>query len=94
MNHETTLHDPTAETTPVSRPRRTPPASLDGKVVALQDIGKARSDEFLDYVEARLHARGLRTIRSAKPTNAKVAKPEVLQRIATEADVVIQALAD
>lgn len=94
MNQDQTLHDPTSESAPIQRPRRTPPTSLEGKVVALQDIGKTRSDEFLDYVEARLQARGLRTLRSAKPTNAKVAAPEVLQRIATEADVVVQALAD
>ncbi len=90
----TVLHDPTAETSPVTRPRRPPPDSLEGKVVALLDIGKTRSDEFLDHVEALLGARGIATLRAAKATNAKPAPVEVLQRIATEAHVVVEALAD
>ena len=90
----TVLHDPTAEVAPIRRPRRSPPESLEGKVVALQSIGKWRSAEFLDYTETRLNARGIQTIRTAKPTNAKMATVELLQKIATEADVVVQALAD
>jgi len=88
------LYDPTSELAPTMRPRLTPPTSLDGKIVALQSIGKARSAEFLDYVEARLKARGIRTLRTAKPTNAKVAPLAVIQEIVSEADVVIQGLAD
>lgn len=90
----TVLHDPTSERAPEMRPRRAPPASLEGRVVALQGIGKLRSDEFLDHVKTRLDARGIRTIRTDKPTNARRAPTELLQRIATEADVVVQALAD
>ncbi|MCG8467462.1 MAG: hypothetical protein MJB57_04540 [Gemmatimonadetes bacterium] len=90
----TTLYDPTDEGAPTRRERRAPPRALDGAVVALQDIGKIRSDEFLDHIERLLEERGVRTIRSAKPTNAKRAPTETLQRIATEADVVVQALAD
>ncbi len=89
-----TLLDPTDERSPLRRARLEPPASLDGRTVALQDIGKIRSDEFLDHIQELLEARGVRTIRTAKPTNAKCAPTEVLQRIATEADVVVQALAD
>lgn len=90
----TTLHDPTGETTPAVRPRRPPPDELDGRVVALQGIGKARTEEFLDHVERRLNARGIETIRSNKPTNARTASPEILRHIATEAHAVVQALAD
>lgn len=88
------LRDPTAETTPLRRPRLKPPPSLEGRTIALFDIGKTRSDEFLDRVEARLAERGLKVRRYAKPTNAKVAPPEVIQRIADEADVVLIALSD
>ena len=90
----TVLHDPTSETASSTRPRRSPPESLEGKVVALLDIGKTRSDEFLDHLEARLGERGIATLRAAKATNAKPATVDVLQRIATEADVVVEALAD
>lgn len=90
----TVLHDPTSELAPEMRPRRAPPPSLEGRVVALQGIGKLRSDEFLDHVKARLDALGVATIRTDKPTNARRAPTELLQRIAAEADVVVQALAD
>ena len=89
-----TLHDPTSETAPATRPRRQPPASLDGRTVALFDIGKLRADEFLDCLEARLHARGIATARFAKPTNAKPATNAILDDIAAGADVVVEALAD
>jgi hypothetical protein len=62
--------------------------------VALQGIGKERTEEFLDYIETRLQARGIKTIRTSKPTNARTASPDILQRIATEAHAVVQALAD
>ncbi|HXF67901.1 MAG TPA: hypothetical protein VNK67_14540 [Burkholderiales bacterium] len=88
------LRDPTAETSPVKRARRSPPPSLEGKIIALFDIGKTRSDEFLDCVERRLKERGLATKRFGKPTNAKVATPETVQRVAQEADVVLIALSD
>jgi hypothetical protein len=88
------LRDPTAETSAIKRPRVKPPASLDGLTVALFDIGKTRSDEFLDHVEKRLAERGLKTRRYAKPTNVKVASIEVLQKVATEADAVLIALSD
>jgi hypothetical protein len=88
------MRDPTAETTAVKRPRVAPPKSLDGITVALFEIGKARSDEFLDQVERRLTERGVKTKRYAKPTNAKVAPTEVMQRVATEAQAVIIGLSD
>jgi len=88
------MRDPTAETSPLKRPRLKPPASLDGLTIGLFDIGKTRSDEFLNQVEQRLAERGLKVRRYAKPTNAKVAPVEVMQKVTTEADVVLIALSD
>ncbi len=90
----TVLHDPTSELVSQMRPRLTPPPSLEGRVVALQGIGKLRSDEFLDHVKTRLDVLGIETIRTDKPTNARRAPVELLQRIATEAHIVVQGLAD
>jgi hypothetical protein len=88
------MRDPTAETTGIKRPRKAPPPSLEGKTIGLFDIGKARTDEFLNQLEKRLNERGLRTRRYGKPTNAKVATAEILQKVAAEADVVMIALSD
>ncbi len=88
------MRDPTAETSAVQRPRVAPPKSLEGITVALFEIGKTRSDEFLDQVERRFNERGVKTKRYAKPTNAKVAPTEVMQRVATEAGAVVIGLSD
>ena len=88
------MRDPTAETSPVKRPRRAPPPSLEGLTIGLFDIGKGRTDEFLDQVEKRFQERGLKTRRCGKPTNAKVATPENLQKIAAEVDVILIGLSD
>jgi hypothetical protein len=88
------LRDPTAETSSVKRARRAPPASLAGLTVGLFDIGKTRSDEFFNQIEKRFTERGLKVKRFGKPTNAKVATPENLQKVASEADVVVIGLSD
>ncbi|MCC7483578.1 MAG: hypothetical protein IT529_01190 [Burkholderiales bacterium] len=88
------MRDPTAETAAVKRQRRAPPPSLEGKRIGLFDIGKTRTGEFLDQVERRLHERGLATVRCGKPTNAKVATPENLRKVASEVDVVLIGLSD
>ena len=88
------MRDPTAETSPVKRARRAPPKSLDGLTVGLFDIGKTRTPEFLDQVEKRLNEKGIKTRRCGKPTNAKVATPENLQKISAEVDVVLIGLSD
>jgi hypothetical protein len=88
------LRDPTAETSAIKRPRVKPPASLEGLTIGLFDIGKTRSNEFLDQIEKRLAERGLKTRRYAKPTNAKVAPTEVMQQVVSEADAVLIALSD
>jgi len=88
------MRDPTAEASPLKRARVKPPASLDGLTIGLFDIGKTRTDEFLDQIEKRFVERGLKTRRYAKPTNAKVAPAEVIQKVVDEADVVLIALSD
>ncbi len=88
------MRDPTAETSSVKRPRRAPPASLAGLTVGLFDIGKTRSDEFFNQIEKRFTERGLKVKRFGKPTNAKVATPENVQKVADEADVVVIGLSD
>lgn len=89
-----TLRDPTAETSPTRRARLAPPASLDGKTVALMDIGKSRGKEFLDRLEGHFKAAGVSTKRYAKPTNTKVAPVAVMQKIAAEAQLAVIALSD
>lgn len=88
------LLDPTAESAPAKRERVAPPASLDGKTVALLDIGKARGDVFLDRLEQRMTERGIAVKRYAKPTNTRTAPVAVSQAIATECDIVVEALSD
>jgi len=90
----TTLLDPTAERSPVNRPRRAPPKSLDGTAVALLDIGKARGDVFLDRLEALLNEQGIAAKRYRKPTNTRVAPTPLKQQIAAECAVVVEALSD
>ena len=94
MTDAVVLLDPTAETTPAKRERVAPLGSLDGKTIALLDIGKARGDIFLDQLEAGMVFRGLKVKRYAKPTNTRVAPVAVAQAIATECDVVVEALSD
>lgn len=86
--------DPTSEQSPAIRQRLAPPASLDGKTVALLDIGKARGNVFIDRVEELMRERGLEVKRYAKPTNTKVAPVALAQTIATECDIVVEALSD
>jgi hypothetical protein len=90
----TKLRDPTAEISPTRRARLAPPPSMDGKVVALMDIGKRRGNEFLDRLEGHFKKAGVPTKRYAKPTNTKVAPTELLQKIAAEAQLAVIALSD
>mgnify|MGYP003580017556 CR=1 FL=1 len=94
MTTQLWMRDPTAETSPLKRARAKPPQALDGLTIALFEIGKTRSDEFLDRVEARFAERKLKVRRYAKPTNAKVAPAEVIDKVVNEADVVLIALSD
>jgi hypothetical protein len=86
--------DPTAERSVAERPRAKRPASLAGRTVALVDIAKPRGDVFLDRLAERLAAERVRIVRFSKPTFTKPAPIDLRQQIATQCDVVIQALAD
>jgi hypothetical protein len=86
--------DPTGELSPTGVPRAERPESLDGKVVGLLDITKARGDVFLDRVAERCAERGLEVRRFAKPTFTKPAPADLRYEISRQCDVVIEALAD
>ena len=88
------LLDPTSERTPSERERVARPTSLDGLTVGLLDISKARGDVFLNRLDELLTARGLRVLRYAKPTFTKPAPVDLRHEIASQCDVVIEALAD
>jgi hypothetical protein len=88
------LLDPTAEQTPATRQLLPRPPSLAGLTVGLLDIAKARGDLFLDQIELRLRQQGLAVRRYRKPTYARVAPLDLKQTIATECDIVVEALAD
>jgi hypothetical protein len=94
MKSEMKLRDPTAESSPVRRPRLAPPSSIDGRVVALMDIGKSRGVEFIDRLEGHFRKAGIATRRYAKPTNTKVAPTALMQQIAAEAQLAVIALSD
>ena len=72
-------------------PRRVP---LRGARIALLDINKRRSDEFLDRIEDRLRARGATTLRVTKEIFSRPAGPEIIRRIANRGDLVVEGLAD
>lgn len=90
----TTLMDPTGELNPEGIPLAARPASMDGQVVALLDISKARGDVFLDHVETRLRDRGIEVRRYRKPTFTKPAPVDLRAEISQECTMVIEALAD
>ena len=90
----TTLLDPTAEREPVQRQPLAKPAKLDGLTVGLLDISKARGDVFLDRLDVLLSDRGITVKRYKKPTFARPAPVDLIQRIAGEVDVVVEGLAD
>ncbi|MBT4983390.1 MAG: hypothetical protein HOJ85_07075 [Ilumatobacter sp.] len=90
----TALLDPTSEQTLVERERLARPSTLEGLTVGLLDISKPRGDVFLDRIEERLVGIGANVKRYAKPTFAKPAPVDLRHQIATECQVVIEALAD
>jgi hypothetical protein len=90
----TNVLDPTSERNVVERERLARPSSLEGLTVGLLDISKPRGDVFLDRIEERLVGIGAHVKRYAKPTFAKPAPVDLRHQIATECQVVIEALAD
>ena len=88
------LLDPTSGRAPLARPRIARPASLAGKTVGLLDIAKKRGDVFLDRIAELLQSRGLAVRRYRKQRFSIVAPPPLLQKIRSECDLVVEALAD
>ena len=82
----------------VAVPRKTAlrPTSLDGKVITLLDISKAKGNHLLDRVEELLRERTHATtiVRKKKPTFARPAPDGLRQEIVGATDVLIEALAD
>jgi hypothetical protein len=82
----------------VAVPRKTAPrpSSLDGKVITLLDISKAKGDHLLDRLEELLRerARPRAIVRKKKPTFARPAPEPLREEIARDTDVLIEALAD
>ncbi len=82
----------------VAVPRKTAPrpSSLDGKVITLLDISKAKSDHLLDRLEELLRERAKpkAIVRKKKPTFARPAPEALREEIARDTDVLIEALAD
>jgi hypothetical protein len=70
------------------------PADLTGARVALLDITKRRSDEFLDRVEELLQAQRAQTFRVVKEIFSKPASVEIVRRIADRGDLAVEGLAD
>jgi hypothetical protein len=90
----TIILDPTAERTVAERTLLDRPASLAGRTVGLLDISKPRGNVFLDRLERRLTEVGATVRRYAKPTFTKPAPVDLRHEIATQCEVVIEALAD
>jgi hypothetical protein len=86
--------DPTGERDVAERQRLERPASIAGLRVGLLDISKPRGDVFLDRLETRLSEEGANVQRYRKPTFAKPAPVDLRHEIATQCDLVIEALAD
>jgi hypothetical protein len=82
----------------VAVPRKTAPrpSTLEGKVVTLLDISKAKGDHLLDRIEELLRerARPKAIVRKRKPTFARPAPDPLRQDIVGATDVLVEALAD
>ena len=88
------LLDPTAERSPLTRPRLPRPERLEGLTVGILDISKPRGDVFLDRLDEMLSERGVQVRRYRKPTMTRPAPLPLRQQIAGEVNVVIEGLAD
>lgn len=94
MSVSNILLDPTAERASSMRALQPRPTTLEGLVVGILDISKARGNVFLDRIAERLAARGIDVKRYRKPTFTRVAPIPLKQQIAAECNVLIEGLAD
>ncbi len=88
------LLDPTSERSVLQRSLLPRPMSVAGKTIGLLDISKPRGDVFLNRVEQRLTELGANVVRYRKPTFTKPAPVDLRHEIATQCELVIEALAD
>ena len=86
--------DPTGEQHVAERQRLDRPAAIAGKRIGLLDISKPRGDVFLDRLEELLTQAGASVQRYRKPTFTKPAPVDLRHEIATQCELVIEALAD
>ena len=89
-----TVLDPTNESTPASRQLLARPRSIEGLTIGLLDISKPRGEVFLNRIEELLTERGAKVLRFKKPTFTKPAPVDLRHEIATQCNLVIEALAD
>jgi hypothetical protein len=70
--------------------------TLEGKVITLLDISKAKGDHLLDRLEEMLRERAhpKAVVRRRKPTFARPAPDDLRQQILKDSHAVIEALAD
>jgi hypothetical protein len=87
--------DPT-DSVAISRKTAPRPSTLEGKVITLLDISKAKGDHLLDRLEELLRERAKpkSILRKRKPTFARPAPDELRQEVLRESDVVVEGLAD
>ena len=88
------VRDPTSESSETMRLPKALPADIAGKTIALLNISKERSDEFLDRLEINFSEAGFPVKRYRKASHSKTAAAEIIQAIVQEADVVVESLAD
>lgn len=90
------LFSPEGAPLPLSLGAAPRPARLDGLRIGLLDNTKAPVDKILDYLAARLRERvpGATIFQIAKKHPSLPAEREVLEQVAQESDVVINALGD
>lgn len=88
------MRDPTSEASTTIRSSRLFSGDLKGKTIALLDISKERSSEFLDHLEPKLSNAGFSVKRYRKASHSKVAATEITQAIVQEADIALVSLAD
>jgi hypothetical protein len=69
-------------------------SGIKGRTVALLDISKNRGAEFLDRLELALRAQGAGTLRFRKASFSRPAPAELIEEIARQADLAVEALAD
>ena len=92
------MSDELDPTDSVARARRTAPRrdTLEGAVITLLDISKAKGNHLLDRLEELLEARAnpRAIVRKKKPTFARPAPDELRREIVGATDVVVEGLAD